>query len=384
MIQEKFNSIRPFYDEEVPQAIEEVLSEPDFPIFIKYIFPQSDIKDIFAEFRTYKTLYDFQTKFARQAVQAIIDRSVDSWHYSGLIELSDETTYLFMSNHRDIVFDPAIMNCCLNDNGYKTAQMAIGNNLLISPMVTKLFRLNKSFIVQRNESPRQLYEAWKNLSAYIYHVINSRNENLWIAQREGRAKDGDDRTQAGILKMFLMNFGGDYINTIRNLNIVPVSISYELDPCDYLKALELFCLTNELPFIKDTAFNMKSMLTGLQGSKGRVQINFGKPLNEFIDLYPGLVNQNDWVKWLTNLIDTEIHRNYHLWPSNFLAYDMLFGSHKFVEKYTEEQKVAFIQRMDKQLSEAAGDKESLRSLMLTNYANCVINKINALAVFDKH
>ena len=378
-----YNGIRPFYDEEVPGVLKEVLDDPEFAVLVKYLHPNEDLEKIYEKIRTYKTNRDFQIDFAYPAIKLILERSVVSWAHFGLQGLSRNETYLFMSNHRDIVLDPALINVCLFEEGYNLSQMAIGKNLLISPMVTRLFGLINSFVVQRNESPRQLYEAWKKLSAYIYYVINDRKENLWIAQREGRAKDGDDRTQTGILKMFLMNFGGDFINTIRKLNIVPVSVSYELDPCDYLKALELFSIQNELPFVKDGEHNLRSMLTGLQGNKGRIAVNFGSPLNDFLDLYPGMVNQNDWIKWLTNLIDTEIHRNYHLWPTNYLAYDLLFGVDKFIRKYTPEEKSAFIQRMDKQLEQASeGDKELLRSLMLTNYANCVINKIKALARED--
>ncbi len=379
-----FEDIRPFYDDEVPQAIKEVLAEPEFAIFVEYLFPDRKKEEVYEEFSKYRTLYDFQRNFAYKAIDVIIHRSITGLTYTGIKELSAESNYLFMSNHRDIVLDPALMNYCLLDNGFQTAQMAIGNNLLVSDMVSKLFKLNKSFIVQRNESPRQLYEAWRNLSAYISHVISERKENLWIAQREGRAKDGDDRTQTGILKMFLMNFGGDFINTIKRLRIVPVSVSYEYDPCDYLKALELFSIDNELPFVKDSNFNLKSMLTGLQGRKGRVHVAFGNPLNELVDLYPGLVNQNDWIKWLTNLIDTEIHRNYHLWPTNYLAYDMLFGTHKFSERYDDTIRAEFTQRLNAQLQDASVDTEALRSLILTNYANCVINKINALSGSTNH
>lgn len=375
----RFNDIRPYYDEEVPQAIQEVLAEPEFEIFVKYIFPEREKDEIYSEFSQYKTLFDFQWNFAYRAIKVVIERSIKSLTFSGIRELSHDSNYLFMSNHRDIVLDPALINVCLFENKFTSAQMAIGNNLLLSNMVTHLFKLNKSFIVQRNESPRQLYEAWRNLSAYISHVVCERKENLWIAQREGRAKDGDDRTQTGILKMFLMNFGGDFVNTIRRLNIVPVSVSYEYDPCDYLKALELFSIDNELPFKKDSDFNLKSMLTGLQGNKGNVMVTFGKPLNDCVDLYPGLATQNDWIKWLTNLIDTEIHRNYHLWPTNYLAYDLLFGTHKFSERYTDEKRREFLDRLETQLSEASVDKEALRTLILTNYANCVVNKIEALS-----
>lgn len=384
MTEDRFNDIRPYFDEEVPQAIQEVLAEPEFEFFVKYIFPDRKKEEVFAEFAQYKTLYDFQWNFAYRAVKIIIERSVKSLTFTGIKELSHDANYLFMSNHRDIVLDPALINVCLLDNGYTTAQMAIGNNLLLSSMVTHLFKLNKSFIVQRNESPRQLYEAWRKLSAYISHVVCDRKENLWIAQREGRAKDGDDRTQTGILKMFLMNFGGDFVNTIKRLNIVPVSVSYEYDPCDYLKALELFSIDNELPFKKDSAFNMKSMLAGLQGNKGNVMVAFGRPLNDCVDLYPGLATQNDWIKWLTNLIDTEIHRNYHLWPTNYLAYDMLFGTRKFSERYTDEIRKEFTARLDTQLADSSVDKESLRTLILTNYANCVVNKIEALSGTPHH
>jgi len=384
MTEDRFNDIRPYYDEEVPQAIQEVLAEPEFEFFVKYIFPDRKKEEVYAEFAQYKTLYDFQWNFAYRAVKIIIERSVKSLTFTGIKELSHDSNYLFMSNHRDIVLDPALINVCLLDNGYDTAQMAIGNNLLLSSMVTHLFKLNKSFIVQRNESPRQLYEAWRKLSAYISHVVCDKKENLWIAQREGRAKDGDDRTQTGILKMFLMNFGGDFVNTIKRLNIVPVSVSYEYDPCDYLKALELFSIDNELPFKKDSAFNMKSMLAGLQGNKGNVMVAFGRPLNDCVDLYPGLATQNDWIKWLTNLIDTEIHRNYHLWPTNYLAYDMLFGTRKFSERYTEEIRKEFTTRLDTQLADSSVDKESIRTLILTNYANCVVNKIEALSGIPHH
>lgn len=377
MNEDRFNDIRPYYDAEVPAAIAEVLAEPEFEIFTNYLFPDRKKEDVYAEFAGYKTLFDFQWNFAYRAIKVIIDRSVKSLTFTGIKELPRESNFLFMSNHRDIVLDPALINVCLFDNKIPTAQMAIGNNLLISPMVNHLFKLNKSFIVQRNESPRQLYEAWRNLSAYISHVVCERHENLWIAQREGRAKDGDDRTQTGILKMFLMNFGGDFINTIKRLNIVPVSVSYEYDPCDYLKALELFSISNEIPFVKDSTFNLKSMLTGLQGYKGNVMVTFGRSLNDVVDLYPGLANQNDWIKWLTNLIDTEIHRNYHLWPTNYLAYDMLVGTHKFADRYDDKVREEFNRRLDKQLEDATFDKEALRTLILTNYANCVINKIEA-------
>jgi hypothetical protein len=370
-----FDDIRPFYDTEVTQALKEMTSEPELPVILKSIFPAKDPEELYSRLKSYHTVKDFQSQFVIEVVRVIIERSVDGLTWSGLEKLNRDKVCLFMSNHRDIVLDPTLMDLILFENGFSIPQLAIGNNLLVSPLVTKIVKLNKSFIVQRNESARQMYEAWKKLSAYIYHVITERKENIWIAQREGRAKDGDDRTQSGILKMFLMNFGEENIDVIRRLNIVPVSITYEYDPCDYLKALELYHVAKEMPFVKDDYFNAKSMLYGIQGKKGRVHFSFGRPINDLLQDHPEPDNPNDWVKWLANEIDTEIHRNYHLWPTNYIACDMLQDQNTYADQYTEEQKKNFISRMEERLNNSPENmRDELRKLMLTNYANSVINQ----------
>lgn len=377
-MEDSFSDIRPYYDHEVNDALKQALTDPVFYTITDYLFPQRTHDDIRAEYSQFQTLYDFQSHFAFGAVKTIIRQSLTELSSTGLEKYENGQAYLFMSNHRDIVLDPGLIGYELFTRGFQIPQMAIGSNLLVSPLVSSLFRLNKSFVVQRNESPRQMYDAWKKLSAYIYHVITERKENLWIAQREGRAKDGDDRTMTGILKMFLMNLGDDHVNTIRTLNIVPVTISYEYDPCDYLKALELYHADHNLEFKKDNAFNLTSMLTGIQGPKGRVHIHFGEPLSEFLHKHPSHERQSDFVKYVAAMIDEEIHLNYRLWPSNFIAHDLMTGTDAYASHYTAAEKDFFIARMEKKLEKAGEIKQELQGFMLRNYATCVDNHFTAV------
>lgn len=377
-MEDTFSDIRPYYDHEVNDALKLALADPVFYTITDYLFPQRTHDDIRAEYSQFRSLHDFQSHFAFGAIKTIIRQSLTELSSTGLEKLDPGKACLFMSNHRDIVLDPGLMGYELFTHGFQIPQMAIGSNLLISPLVSSLFKLNKSFVVQRNESPRQMYDAWKKLSAYISHVITERRENLWIAQREGRAKDGDDRTMTGILKMFLMNLGDDHVNTIRTLNIIPVTISYEYDPCDYLKALELYHTNHNLEFIKDNKFNLTSMLTGIQGHKGRVHIHFGEPLTEFLRKHPLHERQSDFVKHVASMIDEEIHLNYRLWPSNFIAHDLMTGAETFAAQYTASEKEFFITRMEKQLEKAGEIRHELRALMLRNYATCVDNHFYAV------
>lgn len=380
-----FNDIRPYYDNEVNKVVNELIKEPQLAIFLKYLYPEKNIEMILDEMKTFNSLHEFQASFAYNAINVIMQRSISDFTFTGIDKLDRNKGYLFISNHRDIVLDPSFMNLALFKNDFNISQSAIGSNLLITPMISKLFKLNKSFTVQRNESQRQMYDSWKKLSAYIHHVITELNDNIWIAQREGRAKDGDDHTQSGILKMFLINNKNNPLQAIRDLNIVTVSISYQYDPCDYLKAIELYTIATKHEYIKTPQMDLQSMLNGIQGQKGNVHVAFGKPINScYLNNYDEN-SQNDFIKYLANVIDNEIHYNYRLWNTNFIAYDLLYGTNEFSSEYSTQEKLAFIDMIDSKLLNETDDikKQTLRKLMLENYSNSVKNKI-AARVFCKN
>lgn len=280
-----------------------------------------------------------------------------------------------MSNHRDIVLDSAFVNYCLNDRGRNTCEIAIGSNLLKEPWVKKLVRLNKSFIVKRNVPKHEMLEASKTLSAYISHALHDKQQSVWIAQREGRAKDGNDKTNPGLLKMFALHNTGDLLDYLISLNITPISISYELDPCDYLKIPELLAKEKDEKYEKYDGEDEKHMALGMKGNKGRVHIEFTKPINEQIEAFRDIKNRNELLKKVAQVIDANIYRHYKLWDSNYIAYDILNNSSKYANNYTEASKVKFVQYMDSRLKEYANIDDA-RRIFLQMYSNPIVNLLS--------
>ena len=370
-----FDPIRPFYDNEVPDAIERLLAQPSFHSALRYVFPELSGDDVKERLRSLHSVDEFQAKIISNAVAAIIRSSTTGVRVAGLEKLDPSKGYLFISNHRDIVLDSAFLNYLLFVQEFPTTRIAIGSNLLLMPWIEDLVRLNKNFIVHRNVQARQAYEYSLRLSRYIRHSIEKENCSVWIAQKEGRSKDGYDQTQAGLVKMFGMSTE-DGSEGYEKLNIVPVSISYELEPCAGMKTMEKYIKAQTGTYVKTEGEDLRSMQLGIARPKGRVQFTFGEPLsNEKIQDAFSSGTRNEAMKTIAELIDKQIIGNYRLFPYNYLAYDMLHHTSQFETKYSDKDRAAFESYLNEELHPLKGEVASLRKQMLTIYANPVVRKL---------
>ncbi len=378
-----FDDIRPLNNDEVKEAIESLIANEDFERAFRYIYPDVNWKEFSATMRSFKTKEDFKAKLAYEAVMTVAKKTTFSLTISGRSRLpKDKKPCTFISNHRDIVLDASFLNVMLYDVGYGMTQVAIGNNLLIRPWIETLVRLNNSFIVKRGVSVRQMLEVSKTLSAYIHHAIKETKESVWIAQREGRAKDSDDRTQGSVLKM--LSIGGDKGNLLLNLmdlNIVPVSISYEFDPCDYLKAKEFQMKRDNPDFVKSQRDDLLSMETGILSDKGRVHFTLASPINgSLARLDPGM-EKNELVGAIAAIIDREIYKHYRFYPCNYVAYDLLHGTRRFQAHYGPKDKQRFEDYLRGQLDKIVlpdKDEAFLRKKLLEMYSNPLKNHLVTL------
>lgn len=377
----EFDEIRPYSPEELPQIYEELLADPMFQAVVQQIIPNVPLEAIGAKLRQCRTNLDVQKAFFHRLLHDIMDRCSDGFEMD-TSSLADRTkNYTFISNHRDIVLDPGFLSVGLIDNQFPTTvEIAIGDNLLIYPWIKKLVRVNKSFIVQRALTMRQMLEASARMSRYIHFAIAEKHENVWIAQREGRAKDSNDRTQESVLKMLAMGGEGDVIDRLQALNIVPVALSYEYDPCDFLKAQEMQQKRDIEGFKKSRQDDLDNMRTGIFGYKGRVHFQTGNCLNEELDTLRGLPKTELFTR-LAQLIDRQIHLNYWLYPGNYVACDLLEGTTRFAGHYSEADRQRFetyLQQRLELISLPQKDEAFLRSCLLTMYANPALNHQKAL------
>lgn len=376
----KFIDIAPIEDRDVKRTIQELLVDPGFIHAVKYILPDIDWSDFSAEMSKYNSKFDFQSKMIAPTVWGIARRTASSVESSGWENFNDGKAHLVISNHRDIVLDAGILNILLNDKGLNTTEIAIGDNLLIHPWIEKLVRLNKSFIVRRGVSVRQMLEVSSHMSEYIHHTISDKNESVWLAQREGRAKDSNDKTQESLLKMLALSpKTGHFIEHIKELNIVPLAISYEYDPCDYLKAME-FQLKRDNPEYKKTQIDdLRNMEIGLLGFKGNIHFRFCKEINNQLDNISTL-DKKEQATAVAHIIDKEIHSNYELFPCNYIAYDILEQNGRFKSKYTGEQAGEFCKYLKKQIEKIKmenKDEDYLLNKLLEMYSNTLRNYLVA-------
>jgi len=380
----QFDDIRPYRDEELPAAIERILQEPSIYTMIKWIYPGLSKSAIQKMLRSVKTVDQFQSEISGPAFKSVIQMTTSGLTFTNMEALSRTKGYIFLSNHRDIILDSALLNVSLLEKGYKTTEIAIGDNLLRMKVVEDVVRMNKNFIVNRNVSAKEIFYYSLRLSNYIRAAIQS-DTSIWIAQREGRSKDGDDRTATGLLKMFTMSSDKPIEDSLLDLHIVPMAVSYEYDPCDMLKANELIHLKALGSYEKKSGEDFYSMITGLTGHKGRVNIAMGSPMNVAIESIRGVQNKNEKYRLLTQAIDAEMHRIYKLWPTNYIAYDMLYGTKEFPSQYSNIQKIAFgnhirsiviglgINRRKTSLPRENFSKMA-REIVLQMYANPVVNR----------
>ena len=379
-MKEEFDEIRPYEADEMKQAFEELLADRQFQLVLKGFAPwlPKSLRNgmLRLAFTGVKTPLDFQKRFMKPVVKYIMRKHTDGCKIiDSLISDYDKSErYTFVSNHRDIVLDSAFLDVLLVDAGYPTTvEIGIGDNLLIYPWIKRLVRMNKAFTVRRGLSLRETLAASQLMSRYIHYAVNQKKENIWIAQREGRAKDSSDHTQDAVLKMLAM--GGD----LKELNIVPLTISYEYDPCDYLKAQEFQQKRDNPAFKKSRQDDLDNMKTGIFGYKGRVIYRPAAPINTWIDELSDLP-KTEWFKTLAERMDREIHRGYELYPCNYIALDELNGDNANAAHYTDADKKRFEDYLAGQMAKiklSDKDEAFLRERMLTMYANPVRNKLAA-------
>ena len=370
----EFDEIRPYEAGEMKQAFEELLNDRQFQVLLKGFVPwlPKSVRNglLHLAFTGVKTPLDFQMRFMKPIVKYIIRKHTDGCSFEDSLLKSGQCTvderYTFVSNHRDIVLDSAFLDVLLIDAGYPTTvEIGIGDNLLIYPWIKRLVRMNKAFTVRRGLSLRETLAASQLMSRYIHYAVTEKKENIWIAQREGRAKDSSDHTQDAVLKMLAM--GGD----VKELNIVPLTISYEYDPCDYLKAQEFQQKRDNPTFKKSKQDDLDNMKTGIFGYKGRVSYKCAPPVNTWIDELSDLP-KTEWFKALAERMDREIHRGYVLYPCNYIALDELNGNTENASHYTLADKQRFEQYLAGQLAKITlpnKDEAFLRERILTMYAN---------------
>ena len=378
-----FDDIRPLNNSEVKDAIEKLVANEDFERALRYIKPNLKWEEFSVAMRACKTKEEFKSTLAYDAVMTVAKNTTFSLTISGRSRLpKDKAACTFISNHRDIVLDASFLNVMLYDVGYGMTQVAIGDNLLIRPWIETLVRLNNSFIVKRGVSVRQMLEVSKTLSAYIHQAIKNVNESVWIAQREGRAKDSDDRTQGSVLKM--LSIGGDKDNLLLNLmdlNIVPVAISYEFDPCDFLKAKEFQMKRDDPDYVKCQRDDLLSMETGILNNKGRVHFTITSPINDSLAKLDKDMEKNELVSAIASVIDREIYKNYRFYPCNYVAYDWLNGTRRFHEHYGPKDKKQFEEYIQGQLDKIVlpnKDEAFLRKKLLEMYSNPLKNYLTTL------
>lgn len=380
-IPEEFDEIRPYSPEELPKIFEELLSDSDFIEVIKKVLPDTPIEALANILRNCKTNLDVQKNIFYGLLHDIIKKCSDGFSFDSSQIADKNKGYTFISNHRDIVLDSGFLSVGLIDNGFPTTvEIAIGDNLLIYPWIKKLVRVNKAFIVQRALSMRQMLEASARMSRYIHFAVTQKQENIWIAQREGRAKDSNDRTQDSVLKMLAMGGSGDVIDSLKELNIVPLSLSYEYDPCDFLKAQEMQLKRDVEGFKKSQHDDLVNMQTGIFGYKGRIHFQTGPCINDELEALRGLPKVEIFTK-VSEIIDRYIHRNYRMYPANYIACDMLNGNKAMAEHYTAEDKAKFEAYLEKKISLINipdKDIDFLRERILTMYANPAINHLHAI------
>ena len=370
----KFDHIRPYLDTEVNDALKRIQQHPIIKALLNFSLPNLSEAAQVEKLLACNSIHDFQIDIIYKGIQNILEQTSEGLTTSGFEKLEKNTSYLFVSNHRDIILDTSLLNVALYDNNLVMTASAIGDNLVEKPILLELSKLNRNFLVQRSLSPREMLLSSKLLSEYIYKNLLDDNRSVWLAQREGRTKDGNDETQQGVLKMLALGCGKgqNTFDYFKKLKIVPVSISYEYDPTDMIKMPELMAKYYEKEYIKSSNEDFNSILRGLTGQKKRIHIAIGDVLSEELDGIKAMdLPQNKQLQELAQLIDRKIYEGYKLWPSKYIAYDLLHQTNKYTAYYTEKEKRQFERRIDRRVEPY--NHIALKNFLLM-YANPVINK----------
>lgn len=376
----KFDAIRPFSPDELPEVFDRMLQNEQFRQVLAWLYPGVPVEAIGQKMHQCRTNLDFQKAFCYGFLKNLLAKaSLGIDMDAGSIDIKRRHT--FVSNHRDIVLDSALLHVLLFDAGSDTTtEIAIGDNLLKLPWVKDLVRINKSFIVERSLPMRQMLVASKRLSEYMHFVISEKDDNVWIAQREGRAKNSDDRTQEAILKMMAMGGEGSVRQRLMQLHIVPLAISYEFDPCDFLKAREMQLRRDVEGWKKGPMDDVVSMRTGIMGFKGHIHYHCAPCIDEWLEQLSDDMPKTEFYAAVAEHIDHEIWRGYRLYPGNYAAVDLLHGTSDYTAHYTEAELAAFEKYIGGQLAKISDlpnpDTAFLRKRMLEMYANPAINQMS--------
>lgn len=374
----EFDEIRAYEDRDYVATIKTLFADEAFRDVLQKLFPNQPLPLLEKQLSSFSSILEFQKKFIHGFVTQLIQKTGKELSLDISALTNREIPYTFISNHRDIILDPALLDILLIDAGFpQTVEIAIGDNLLVYPWIKHIVRLNKAFIVQRSLSLREMLSASKLMSRYMHFVISQKRNPIWIAQREGRAKDGNDRTQEAVLKMIAMDGEGSAAERLKAMHIVPLAISYEFDPCDFLKAKEFQMKRDNPAYKKTPADDLINMQTGLAGYKGRIHYACAPCLDEWMAKQEGLSNA-DFFAATARRLDEEIYRNYRLYPNNFVALDLLNDRKDYTTHYSEEDKTRFEQYLRQQINKidlSNKDEAFLRERLLEMYANPAKNKL---------
>lgn len=369
-----FDAIRPYYDSEVNQALVSSLHHPMMKAMMNFTFPEMPEVEWQKQLKHTHSIRDFQVNFVYQSIQRVLETSSEGLTTSGFEKLKPNTSYLFISNHRDIILDTSLLNVALHEHGLVMTASAIGDNLVQKDFLLKLSKLNRNFLIQRGLSPRELLQSSKLVSEYIYQLLAKENRSVWVAQKEGRTKDGNDATHPGVLKMIAMASNEtNVIDYFKKLKIVPVSISYEYDPTDALKMPQLLAQARDEVYKKEKNEDFVNLISGIIGQKKRIHIHVGDALSAKIDtIKEQAETTNKQIQLLAQTLDNSILQTYKLWPTNYIAFDLLNNTTQFVNQYTEKEKQVFERRLEIRIDV---ENQTLRNGFLAMYANPVVNQI---------
>lgn len=373
----EFEDIRPYSDEEAVEAMQRVSRHPALPTISKYLFPKQSINTLAQMLREIKSVEEFQKVVMIGVINAVLARSSEGFTFRGMSNLNKvDGKFLAVSNHRDIVLDPALIQYSLDASGFPMAELCVGSNLLTNKLIEDLLKSNRMIKVIRGISARQMYLNSQTLSKYIRLSITSGKASIWVAQKEGRSKNGIDKTEQGLLKMFDMSGEGSFEENFKELNIVPMSISYEYEPCDSRKARELL-LSREAPYVKKKNEDLHSILTGIGQQKGHIHLSVGEPLTAEEIAAAAAQNGNDRYQNLRGILDRRIRSGYKLWKTNYMGYDLMHGTSEFLgDKYLPEDMEKFKAYTEHKLAklERHLDRKELRDIFWHIYGNPVENQ----------
>ncbi|RLD45690.1 MAG: hypothetical protein DRI89_00415 [Bacteroidetes bacterium] len=369
-----FNKIRPYNNEEIQQAIPRIIADPQFKLLMNYLYPVENHESILENLLKVKDVSAFQQVLTLPAIEGIVANTAEGVTSSGFENISKDEPHVFVANHRDITLDSSILGMLLFQHGMAPSQITWGNNLMVSQLIIDLGKCNQMITVFREGTPKEMLINSQKLSAYIRKVVVDGHKTVWIAQRKGRAKDGFDQTEVGILKMLSLSRTADVKSGLMDLNIVPVCASYELEPCGGMKVREIYQSQSE-NYVKDKDEDFKSILGGVTIPKGRIHFTIGKSINADIQNIDDSLNKNELVEKVAQIIDKQVYQNYYLWPTNYLAYDLLEQSNRFADQYDQKTKDQLDERLELAHQAVEADTNDIKDLFYKMYANPVYNKL---------